>query len=137
MYWASGQGILRAAEFIRKKPNLFGVFVTNFSCGPDSFIIERFRSTMGAKPFLTLEFDAHTADAGIDTRIEAFLDVVKGYRNMDLPGVPEEKFRFGAEEEAFARWERSWRLAPVPGLIVVGDPPVVAGAPERTAEVGQ
>ena len=92
MYWAAGQGILQAAQYIREKPNLFGVFITNFSCGPDSFIIERFRSIMGSKPFLTLEFDAHTADAGIDTRIEAFLDVVKGYRRMDLPGAVESEF---------------------------------------------
>ncbi|MBE0596111.1 MAG: CoA activase, partial [Desulfuromonadales bacterium] len=27
-----------------------------------------------------LELDAHSADAGIDTRIEAFLDVIRGYR---------------------------------------------------------
>jgi predicted nucleotide-binding protein (sugar kinase/HSP70/actin superfamily) len=35
---------------------------------------------MGEKPFLTLELDAHTADAGVDTRIEAFLDIVGTYR---------------------------------------------------------
>ncbi len=27
---------------------------------------------MGTKPFLILELDSHTADAGVDTRIEAF-----------------------------------------------------------------
>ncbi|MGD8353315.1 MAG: acyl-CoA dehydratase activase, partial [Pseudomonadota bacterium] len=79
MYWASGQGILQAARVVRDNPNLFGVYITNFSCGPDSFVLERFRGIMGSKPFLTLEFDAHTADAGVDTRIEAFLDVVAGY----------------------------------------------------------
>ena len=34
---------------------------------------------MGAKPSLTLELDSHTSDAGVDTRIEAFLDVVSSY----------------------------------------------------------
>jgi predicted CoA-substrate-specific enzyme activase len=87
MYWASGQGILRAAEFVRRHPRLFAVYVSNFSCGPDSFLTGYFRSTMGRKPSLTLEIDAHTADAGIDTRIEAFLDVIKGYqdRHPDCP----------------------------------------------------
>ncbi len=85
MFWASGQKILQAAEFIKKRPNLSGVYITNFSCGPDSFIIEQFKSIMGQKPFLTLEFDDHTADAGIDTRIEAFLDVIRGYREQDFP----------------------------------------------------
>ncbi|UCG38186.1 MAG: CoA activase [bacterium] len=84
MYWASGQGILKAAELVRDTPNLYGVYVTNFSCGPDSFLIERFRNVMGHKPFLTLEFDAHTADAGVDTRVEAFLDVIRGYGQQGL-----------------------------------------------------
>jgi predicted nucleotide-binding protein (sugar kinase/HSP70/actin superfamily) len=36
---------------------------------------------MGTKPFLILEMDSHTADAGVDTRIEAFLDIIEGYRS--------------------------------------------------------
>jgi predicted nucleotide-binding protein (sugar kinase/HSP70/actin superfamily) len=36
MYWASGKGILDAARVVRNTPGLFGVFITNFSCGPDS-----------------------------------------------------------------------------------------------------
>ncbi len=84
MFWASGQGIMQAAQYVRRADNLFGVFITNFSCGPDSFITGYFRDVMGQKPSLTLELDAHTADAGIDTRIEAFLDVIKGYRELSL-----------------------------------------------------
>ncbi|MHC1698243.1 MAG: acyl-CoA dehydratase activase [Geobacteraceae bacterium] len=85
MYWATGQGIMQAADFVQSQPNLFGVFVTNFSCGPDSFITGYFRDLMGRKPSLTLEVDAHTADAGIDTRIEAFLDIITGYRELEIP----------------------------------------------------
>ncbi len=92
MYWASGEGILRAAELIRDNPNLFGVYVTNFSCGPDSFIIEQFRNIMGQKPFLTLEFDSHTADAGVDTRVDAFLDVIKGYTSIGRPRIEPSDF---------------------------------------------
>jgi len=82
MFWATGQGIMQAARYVRSRPNLFAVFVTNFSCGPDSFITGYFRDVMGQKPSLTLEIDAHTADAGIDTRVEAFLDVIRGYREL-------------------------------------------------------
>jgi len=84
MFWATGQGILQAANHVRSKANLFGVFITNFSCGPDSFITGYFRDLMGRKPSLTLEIDDHTADAGVDTRIEAFLDVIRGYRELQL-----------------------------------------------------
>jgi predicted nucleotide-binding protein (sugar kinase/HSP70/actin superfamily) len=37
---------------------------------------------MGRKPSLTLELDSHTADAGLETRVEAFLDIVTAYRKL-------------------------------------------------------
>ncbi len=80
MYWAMGRLILKAAHYVKKHPHLFGTYITNFSCGPDSFIVGFFRTIMGRKPSLTLELDSHTADAGIETRIEAFLDIVGNYR---------------------------------------------------------
>ncbi len=79
MYWSMGQTILKAAKLVSRHPQLFGVFVTNFSCGPDSFVVGYFRDIMGSKPSLTLELDSHTADAGIDTRIDAFIDVICNY----------------------------------------------------------
>jgi len=87
MYWSTGQAILKAAKFVERHPQLFGVYITNFSCGPDSFVTGYFRDIMKQKPSLTLELDSHTADAGIDTRIEAFLDVVARYRQ--LSGIPD------------------------------------------------
>ncbi len=80
MYWAMGQRILLAARLISGHPQLYGTYITNFSCGPDSFIINYFREQMGSKPSLTLELDSHTADAGIETRIDAFLDIVAAHR---------------------------------------------------------
>ncbi|MFP4476861.1 MAG: acyl-CoA dehydratase activase [Desulfatibacillaceae bacterium] len=83
MYWGMGELILRGAQIVRRHPQLFGTYVTNFSCGPDSFVVGYFRQTMGKKPSLTLELDSHTADAGLETRIEAFLDVVAAYRQLE------------------------------------------------------
>ncbi|HET6363810.1 MAG TPA: acyl-CoA dehydratase activase-related protein, partial [Nitrospirota bacterium] len=74
MYWRSGQKIMAAAKIIRKHPGLYPVYITNFGCGPDSFITHFFRQEMGDKPFLQLEIDEHSADAGAITRIEAFMD---------------------------------------------------------------
>ena len=82
MHWETGQRMLRAARIVKRDPQLYGVFVTNFLCAPDSFLVPYFRREMGDKPSLTLELDAHTADAGIDTRIEAFLDIVSNYRTI-------------------------------------------------------
>jgi predicted CoA-substrate-specific enzyme activase len=82
MYWGMGQRILKAAAFCARHPQLFPVFITNFSCGPDSFLLTQFAKVIGRKPSLTLELDSHTADAGVDTRLEAFLDVVACHRRL-------------------------------------------------------
>ena len=83
MYWGMGQIIMRTAQVVKANPQLFGTYITNFSCGPDSFLISYFRDLMGRKPSLTLELDSHTADAGLETRIEAFLDIVSAYRQLE------------------------------------------------------
>jgi predicted CoA-substrate-specific enzyme activase len=83
MHWEAGQRILRAAEIVKKHNQLFGVYLTNFLCAPDSFLVSYFRKIMGTRPSLILEVDGHTADAGINTRIEAFLDVINNYRKID------------------------------------------------------
>lgn len=95
MFWSAGQAILKTARYISSHDWLFGVYLTNFSCGPDSFINYKFRHYMGAKPSLTLEFDEHTANAGFDTRVEAFRDIVAGYRRAASvrPAVVQPGFR--------------------------------------------
>ncbi len=85
MYWRFGQKILGAAELIRKDPRLFGVYITNFGCGPDSFIQHFFKEKMAGKPFLEIEIDEHSADVGAITRLEAFLDSLK---NVSIPEAP-------------------------------------------------
>jgi len=82
MYWGMGKLLMKAARRVERHPQLFGTYITNFSCGPDSFVISYFRDIMGRKPSLTLELDSHTADAGLETRVEAFLDIVNAYRQL-------------------------------------------------------
>lgn len=77
MYWRFGQKILSAADLIRQDPRLYAIYVTNFSCGPDSFIQHFFKDMMRGKPFLEIEIDEHSADVGAITRLEAFLDSLK------------------------------------------------------------
>jgi len=83
MFWARGKMILKGARFVKNHPQLFAAFISNFSCGPDSFIITYFRDIMGIKPSVVLELDDHTADAGLDTRVDAFLDVVRRFRELE------------------------------------------------------
>jgi predicted CoA-substrate-specific enzyme activase len=80
MYWYYGQQDVKVSNLLKKEDNIYVTYITNFSCAPDSFILHYLKWAMGQKPFLVLELDSHSADAGVDTRVEAFLDIIDGYR---------------------------------------------------------
>jgi len=91
MYWKSGQKILCAARMIAEDPRLFGLYVSNFACGPDAFLLKFFSKETEGKPFLTIEVDEHSTDAGIITRCEAFVDTIRNARthgtSMPIPMI--------------------------------------------------
>ncbi len=82
MYWKAGQKILCAGRMIARDTRLFGLYVTNFACGPDSYLTKYFSKETEGKPFLTIEIDEHSADAGIITRCEAFIDTIRNARTQ-------------------------------------------------------
>jgi predicted CoA-substrate-specific enzyme activase len=87
MYWYSGQRILAAGLLARRHPNLHVIYLTNFKCGPDSFIKHFMREAVGA-PFLVLQFDGHGNDAGYLTRCEAYMDSKGILRSYSVCSVP-------------------------------------------------
>ncbi|MBM4340186.1 MAG: CoA activase [Deltaproteobacteria bacterium] len=91
MYWRYGQKILSAGKIINEDPRLYAVYITNFGCGPDSFINHFYRDLSKGKPHLQLEIDEHSADAGAITRCEAFLDSLKNAKKTRPNGLEKEK----------------------------------------------
>ena len=85
LFWNYGQKIIAALKRAKKEENVFPIYLTNFSCGPDSFILSFAENEMKGKPMLILELDEHSSDGGYLTRVEAFVDVVKSY----MKGVKE------------------------------------------------
>jgi len=73
MYWHSGRLILAAARFTGRIPGLQLIYISNFKCGPDSYL-KSFVDDACGKPSLVLQFDGHSNDAGYITRCEAYLD---------------------------------------------------------------
>ncbi len=73
MFWNYGRKILQATKIAARNPNLHLIYITNFKCGPDSYIKQFMRAAAGS-PFLVLQFDEHSNDAGAMTRVEAYLD---------------------------------------------------------------
>lgn len=77
--WHFANQILNAVALVKRHPNLFLLSVSNFSCTIDAFTHSMLASELGGKPYLLIEIDAHTADAGVQTRLEAFLDIIGNY----------------------------------------------------------
>ena len=94
MYWYYGQQNMKTSVLLKNEDNIYITYISNFSCAPDSFLLHYLKWIMGTKPFLILELDSHTSDAGIDTRIEAFLDIIEGYRSK-FTDIREERYDNG------------------------------------------
>lgn len=88
MYWPNGQKILAAARYVAETKGLNAVYLSNFRCGPDSFLLHYVTEELKGKPYLHLEIDEHSADAGMITRIEAFLDSLDGAESKENNKVP-------------------------------------------------
>lgn len=73
VFWSYGARLLAAAAFVRSRPNMHLIYVTNFKCGPDSYV-KHYVAAESGRPILTLQFDGHNNDAGVLTRCEAYLD---------------------------------------------------------------
>ena len=77
MYWGYGQTILRATHVVRRMKDVYAMYCSNYSCGPDSFNLHFAAYAMSGKPFAVIETDGHSGDAGTRTRVEAFLHCVE------------------------------------------------------------
>jgi len=84
-YWSYESKFIAAAAITAKDPQLYGLALTNFGCGPNSFIINMLADIMGSKPLGQLEIDEHAAEAGIVTRLEAFVDTITSYARSGKP----------------------------------------------------
>jgi predicted nucleotide-binding protein (sugar kinase/HSP70/actin superfamily) len=80
MPWTFTNKILAASYDFFTDPNIDGlIHVTAFGCGPDSMLgkLLELDSLEYKKPFMTIRVDEHTGEAGVDTRIEAFVDMLE------------------------------------------------------------
>lgn len=81
VYWQLGRDLVAAAMFYMERPEVDGIInVSSFGCGQDSFttaLVEHYVTKHSTKPILTLVLDEHSGDTGLNTRVEAFLDMVE------------------------------------------------------------
>lgn len=84
MFWYYSNRAMHAAYYYLKKKRVDGIIhVTAFACGPDAMLdrlMEMESKEWGRMPFLTLSIDEETGTGGVDTRLEAFIDMLKRRR---------------------------------------------------------
>ncbi len=80
VFWTLGRRLLGAGYHFLRSGSVDGcLHVSAFACGPDSLVgelLEREYARSQRVPFTALTLDEHTGEAGIATRLEAFVDVV-------------------------------------------------------------
>ncbi len=84
IFWSSGRRILAAVTRLGRGGLVDGIIhVVSFGCGPDSMvgeIAERETRRSSDLPYMVLTLDEHTAEAGLVTRLEAFVDMLERRR---------------------------------------------------------
>ncbi|MCF6465702.1 acyl-CoA dehydratase activase-related protein [Clostridium sp. Cult2] len=86
MFWTHGQKIVGAAFSLIERKIIDGIiYISAFGCGLDSVLMDLVeRKAKEYKiPFTLLTIDEQTGEAGINTRIEAFLDMLEWRDNNE------------------------------------------------------
>ncbi len=81
LFWTLGKKMIGAALNFFENRKLDGIiYLTSFGCGPESLVgelVERWAKRRAVLPFMLLTIDEHTGEAGLVTRLEAFLEMIK------------------------------------------------------------
>lgn len=81
MFWTFSDMVLKATHYLFKQGKVDGIIhLTAFGCGPDSMVdklMELASRQYNNIPFMSLTIDEHSGDAGVSTRLEAFVDMVR------------------------------------------------------------
>lgn len=77
-FWTFARKSYGAAAVLHENKYVDGlVYVSSFACGIDSVVIELIKERIGEFPLLIIKIDEHSGEGGIETRIEAFADMLE------------------------------------------------------------
>jgi len=74
--WTYNKQLLGAVEYYRDKVDGM-IFLVTFPCGPDSLMVELCQRKIKDVPIATLVLDELTGEAGLRTRLESLVDILK------------------------------------------------------------
>ncbi len=79
--WQLSREILGGITMYRDKIDGI-IFLTAFPCGPDAMVNELMLRRIDGLPMLNLVMDGQNGTAGMETRLESFLDIIRFKRGM-------------------------------------------------------
>ncbi|KJR48586.1 Activator of (R)-2-hydroxyglutaryl-CoA dehydratase [Desulfosporosinus sp. I2] len=83
LFWSHSKQIYGAGNKFLADPEIDGIiYLTCFGCGTDSIVQELLsrKARQRHKPYMVITLDEHSGEAGLITRLEAFLDMVERRR---------------------------------------------------------
>ena len=86
-YWTCEEEVVGAGEHYLRNGADGVIGIITFGCGPDSLMMDTVRrhaARLRATAFMSLTLEEHTAEAGIVTRLEAFLDMIYRRKRSQL-----------------------------------------------------
>jgi len=83
MYWRYNKQLTGSVEHYK---NIIDgiIFMTTFPCGPDSLAIELIQRKVKDIPMTNLVIDSNFGEAGLQTRIESFIDILEARRSCEV-----------------------------------------------------
>ena len=80
LYWTYSKEIIGAINYYQEAVDGI-IFLTAFPCGPDSLINELLIRKIKNVPITNIIIDESSAEAGLQTRLESFIDIIEGRKN--------------------------------------------------------
>jgi predicted nucleotide-binding protein (sugar kinase/HSP70/actin superfamily) len=81
VYWSLGRDLVAASVSFSQWEGIDGLInVSSFACGQDAFtsyLIDHYARLGSEKPVLSLVLDEHTSAVGLQTRLEAYFDLLE------------------------------------------------------------
>ncbi|MBZ4645542.1 MAG: Protein of unknown function CoA enzyme activase [Clostridia bacterium] len=81
MFWSFGKRLLGSALHLLDMDRIDGIiYMMSFGCGIDAFVSDLCERKIRRKkniPFFLLTLDEHSGEAGVNTRLEAFIDMIR------------------------------------------------------------
>ena len=86
-YWTYEEEVVGAGGYYLENGADGVIGIMTFGCGPDSLMMDMVRrqaARLRATPFMSLTLEEHTAEAGMVTRLEAFIDMIQSKKRRQV-----------------------------------------------------